>query len=190
MINSVTEATLQTLEISGIVFLMMVLVDFFDVRTRGHIKEVITRSRWNQYLSASFLGVTPGCLGAYVNVSMYMHGFLGLGGIAAGMIATSGDEAFVMLVQFPKTALLLFLILFLIAIPLGGLLDYLADKFKIVRCTDCEMHEVHSQDESRNYKHYFTVHIWQHLFRNHMVRIRFSIQTRLQFLLNFRLGSD
>jgi hypothetical protein len=76
-----------------------------------------------------------------------------------------------MLVQFPKTALLLFLILFLIAIPLGRLLDFLAAKFKIERCSDCEMHEVHAQDESRNYRHYFTVHIWQHLFRNHMIRI-------------------
>ena len=79
MITHISEAAIQTLEISGIVFLMMILVDFFDVRTRGKIKKFITQSRWNEYLTASFLGATPGCLGAYINVSMYMHGFLGMG---------------------------------------------------------------------------------------------------------------
>ena len=165
------DVLLSTLEISGIVFIMMVLVDFFDVRTRGLIKSFIHKSRWTEYITSSFLGATPGCFGTYINVSMYMHGFLGLGAISAGMIATSGDEAFVMLVQFPKQAVLLFVFLFIIAIPAGRIMDYLAGRFNINRCMDCEMHTLHKQDTKRNYKHYFTVHIWQHIFKTHVVKI-------------------
>ena len=169
--NTLIEVLLSTLEISGIVFLMMVLVDFFDVKTRGLIKSFIYKSRWKQYFTSSFLGATPGCFGTYINVSMYMHGFLGLGAISAGMIATSGDEAFVMLVQFPKQAVLLFLLLFVIAIPAGSMMDYLATKLNIKRCSDCNMHTVHKQDTQRNYTHYFSVHIWQHIFIKHVIRI-------------------
>ncbi len=171
MIEILLDVLITTLEVSGIVFIMMVLVDFFDVRTRGKLKSLVHKSRWNEYFTASFLGATPGCIGSYINVSMYMHGFLGMGAIASGMIATSGDEAFVMLVSFPDKALLLFGLLFLLAIPLGGLLDYLLKKFKIEARATCEMHEHHTQDKERNYKHYFTVHIWQHIFKKHIVRI-------------------
>jgi len=167
------DVILSTLEISSIVFIMMVLVDFFDVKTRGLIKSFIHKSRWTEYFTSSFLGATPGCFGTYINVSMYMHGFLGLGAISAGMIATSGDEAFVMLVQFPEQAITLFIILFIIAIPAGRILDYLSVKLNINKSNDCKMHTVHEQDTERNYKHYFTVHIWQHIFKTHVVRIIF-----------------
>ncbi len=116
MENVFVDAILETLEISGLVFLMMVLVDFFDVQTRGKIKSFIGKSNWNSYFTASFLGATPGCFGSYINVSMYMHGFLGLGALSAGMIATCGDEAFVMLVQFPEKATMLFITLFILAV--------------------------------------------------------------------------
>jgi Putative, 10TM heavy-metal exporter len=186
--NILIDVSLSTIEISSLVFLMMILVDFFDVTTRGTIKSFISRSRWMEYFTASFLGATPGCFGTYINVSMYMHGFLGLGAISAGMIATCGDEAFVMLVQFPVQAMLLFGILFIIAIPAGRILDYLAKKLNIDKCSDCIMHTLHEQDRHRNYKHYFTVHIWQHIFKTHVIRIiiwtffsLFAINMALQF---------
>jgi hypothetical protein len=161
----------DTIEISGIVFLMMVLIDFFDVQTRGKIKSFINRSRWNQYLSSSFLGATPGCFGSFINVSMYMHGFLGLGAVSAGMIATCGDEAFVMLALFPEKAIALFFVLFIIAIPAGWLFDFLASIFNIKKSAACNLHEVHTQEKERDYKHYFTVHIWRHIFLKHVLRI-------------------
>lgn len=173
MENVFYEVLLETLEISSLVFLMMVLIDFFDVKTRGKIKSFISKSSWNAYITTSFLGATPGCFGAYVNVSMYMHGFVGLGAISAGMIASCGDEAFVMLVQFPEQAILLFMILFVIAIPSGWLFDALAKKLNISKQALCNMHEVHKQDSDRDYWHYFTVHIWQHIFKKHVIKIIF-----------------
>ena len=181
MVTIFNETLLETLEISGLVFLMMILVDFFDVQTRGKIKSLVSKSKWSTYFTASFLGAIPGCFGSYMNVSMYMHGFLGLGAISAGMIATSGDEAFVMLVQFPEKAIILFVTLFIIAIPAGYLFDVLAVKFNIIKHAACDMHEVHKRDSERDYKHYFTIHIWQHIFKKHVIKI--IIWTFLSLLL-------
>ena len=34
-------------------------------------------------------GATPGCLGAFMNVSLYVHGMISFGAIVGGTIATS-----------------------------------------------------------------------------------------------------
>lgn len=172
MISIITTVLIDTAEISAIVFLMMILVDFFDVHTRGSIKLFIRKSRWNAYFTTSFLGAIPGCFGSFINVSMYMHGFFGLGAISSGMIATSGDEAFIMLVRFPEKAVLLFIILFILAIPAGWLFDLLATKFSILKShSACDLHEIHTEKKERDYKHYFKVHIWRHIFKKHIIRI-------------------
>ena len=93
-------------------FVMMLLVDFVDTASQARMAGLIRCGRWRQYTLASFLGATPGCLGAFMNVSLYIHGMIGFGALVGGMIATSGDEAFVMLTQFPVAALMLFVLLF------------------------------------------------------------------------------
>ncbi len=118
----VLEILQHSIKITILVFLMMIVVDFIDVKSRGRLKEFV-KGNGRQYTTASFLGATPGCLGAFMNVTLYIHGFLTFGAIVAGMIATSGDEAFIMLAQFPEQALILFAILFVIAIPIGWLTD-------------------------------------------------------------------
>jgi len=79
------------------VFSMMVFVDWLNVRSRGRMTQALRGRKWREYLLSSFLGSTPGCLGAFMNVSLYVHGLIGFGAIVGGMIATSGDEAYVML---------------------------------------------------------------------------------------------
>lgn len=133
------------------VFVMMLLVDYFNVATQGRIKKVIKGSKARQYTIASFLGSTPGCLGAFLNVSLYVHGLLTFGAIAAGMIATSGDEAFVMIAMFPKEALMLFALLFVLGIIGGWIADKFASFFHIKTCEECDLQQVHDVDE----KHYF-----------------------------------
>ena len=87
----------NALMITFFVFVMMLLVDFIEIASRGRISGIIKGGPWRQYTLASFLGSTPGCLGAFMNVSLYVHGLISFGAIVGGMIATSGDEAFVML---------------------------------------------------------------------------------------------
>ncbi|MCP5064646.1 MAG: hypothetical protein GY936_19595, partial [Ignavibacteriae bacterium] len=72
-------------------------------------------------------GAIPGCLGAFTAVALFSHRLISFGAIVTAMIATSGDEAFVMFAMFPEKAAILTLILFAIAILSG----YLVDKFEI-----------------------------------------------------------
>ena len=155
--------------ITILVFLMMMVIDLVDVKTSGRFREFVHGGRWRQYITASILGATPGCLGAFMNVTLYIHGFLSFGAIVAGMIATSGDEAFVMLVQFPHKALLLMGILFLLSIPLGWLTDLLAKVMNIVPCKDCKLHEIHAEEKVRG--HYLKEHVWNHIIRHHVWRV-------------------
>lgn len=130
------------------VFVMMLLVDYFNVLTKGRMRKAVKGSRFRQYTAASFLGATPGCLGAFMNVSMYVHGLLSFGAIVGGMIATSGDESFVMLTMFPKEALLLFTLLFLLGILGAWLADKIADLYGIKACEECRLQVIHDVDET------------------------------------------
>jgi len=77
-----------------------------------------------QIITATILGITPGCLGSFTVVSLYTHKMMGLPALVAVMIATSGDEAFVMFALFPGKAFLLHGVLFAIAILAGWLVQF------------------------------------------------------------------
>ena len=125
----------HALMITFFVFVMMLLIDFIDTISKRKLTNIMQGGLWRQYTLASFLGSTPGCLGAFMNVSLYVHGLISFGAIVGGMIATSGDEAFVMLAEFPATALALFVILFF----LGILFSWISDKaVNILGITPCE----------------------------------------------------
>lgn len=120
------------------VFIMMLVVDFIDTGNKQKLTKLIQGSRWRQYMLASSLGSTPGCLGAFMNVSLYVHGIISFGAIVGGMIATSGDEAFVMLAEFPGKAMLLFALLFICGVLFAWLSDRLIKLFKITPCESCK----------------------------------------------------
>jgi len=127
----------HALMISFFVFVMMLLVDFINIVTSGQISNILQKGRWRQYALASFLGSTPGCLGAFMNVTLYVHGMISFGAIVGGMIATSGDEAFVMLAQFPGMALLLFGLLFVCGIAFAWISDKIIKITGVVPCESC-----------------------------------------------------
>jgi hypothetical protein len=127
----------QALVITFFVFVMMLVVDFIDSVSKRRMSQIIKGGPWRQYTLASFLGSTPGCLGAFMNVSLYVHGMISFGAIVGGMIATSGDEAFVMLAQFPGTGALLFVLLFAAGVLFARLSDKLVKILKITPCATC-----------------------------------------------------
>lgn len=139
----------HALMITTFVFLMMVLVDYVNVLTRGRMSNAIKGGLFRQYVMASLLGATPGCLGAFMNVSFYIHGLLSFGAMVGGMVATCGDEAFVMLTLFPGKAMMLLGILFLLGIASAWLTDKIAPLLKIRPCQECELSVVHFQEECR-----------------------------------------
>jgi hypothetical protein len=139
----------HSITITLFVFLMMLIIDYLNVATQGKMEKSLKGGKGRQYTIASFLGATPGCLGAFLNVSFYAHGLMGFGAIVGGMIATSGDEAFVMLALFPEKALLLFSILFMLGILGAWVSDKVASRVGIIPCKECDLQVVHPDDNCR-----------------------------------------
>lgn len=136
----------HSIMITLFVFTMMLIIDYVNVLTKGGMEEKIKKGKGRQYIIASFLGATPGCLGAFMNVSFYLHGLLSFGGILGGMIATSGDEAFVMLALFPKKAVLIFALLFIVGIISASISDKVISWLNITPCKSCKLQVVHSEE--------------------------------------------
>lgn len=121
----IADALKHALMISSFVLIMMLLIEYINVQTRGIWQQSLRRSRPAQYLLAALLGLTPGCLGAFTVVSLYSHRALSFGALVASMIATSGDEAFVLFSMVPLQALELSLLLFIVALVGGWASDQL-----------------------------------------------------------------
>jgi hypothetical protein len=119
----------NALSITSFVFTMMLLIEYVNVVTQGSWQHKISKSKYGQYLIGVFLGVIPGCLGSFTVVSLYSHGVVGFGALVATMIATSGDEAYVMLSLFPAKAVLLFIGISVVGFFTGILTDAVMKKF-------------------------------------------------------------
>ena len=113
----------KTLMITAFVAAMMLIIEYFNVLTHGLFLQAIRGSRPKQYLVAALLGAIPGCLGAFVAVALFAHRKISLGALVATMIATSGDETFVMLALFPGTTVLMTAGLAAIGVVAGWLTD-------------------------------------------------------------------
>ena len=159
----------ESSKITFLVFLMMVVVDWLNVFSRGEMSKLAKGGHWRQYLTASFLGATPGCLGAFMNVTLYCHGLLSLGAIVGGMIATSGDEAFVMLSLFPGKALFLFGLLFLAGLGFSWVTDRLIPLLKLRPAQPCQLQEFHPHQVS--WRHYMREHVLDHILKKHLWRV-------------------
>ncbi len=136
----------QTLLITFFVMAMMLIIEYLNVITKGLWSMKLKKNKGKQVLLGTFLGVIPGCLGAYTAVSLFVHDIIGNGALVATMIATSGDEAFVMLTLFPEKALLLNLIIFIIAIFSGLLTDRFFKKKFFLHASEKHLH-VHEVPE-------------------------------------------
>ncbi len=129
--------------ITGFVAVMMLVIEYLNVLSAGKWQERLSRQRWGQYVLAAFLGAVPGCLGAFAVAAMYAHRRLSLGAVVATMIATAGDESFVMFALIPRTALLLHGLLFAIGLLAGAITDTLAGRRLTARLsceTDFSLH--------------------------------------------------
>ncbi len=123
--HEIIEVFKHTLMITGFVFTMMLIIEYINVQTQGLWQKNISKSIWKQYLLAALLGAIPGCLGAFTAVALFTHRLISLGALVTAMIATSGDEAFVMLSMFPQKAIILTIAIVIIGIIAGFITDKL-----------------------------------------------------------------
>lgn len=114
--------------ITGLVLVMMIMIEYINVASAGRWFSKLRSSGLRQILLGALLGLVPGCIGGFAAVSLYSHGIITFGALIAAMISSSGDEAFVMLAMIPKDALILFAVLFVLALLGGYLTDLLYKK--------------------------------------------------------------
>jgi hypothetical protein len=147
MIHEIYDLLGTTVTITGFVVVMMLFIEYLNVATRGRWSKKLLRSGFSQIVTASLLGLIPGCLGGFAAVSLFTHRMISFGALIAAMIASSGDEAFVMFALFPGKALMIQGILLVIALAAGILTDrFLKDYRPLI--TEPHPFELHHQDDS------------------------------------------
>jgi hypothetical protein len=158
--------------ITGFVFVMMLLIEYINVQSKGLWQKNLTKNKWRQYLIAGILGAIPGCLGAFTMVAMFSHRLVSFGALVTTMIATSGDEAFVMLAMFPQKAILLTLIILVVGILAG----YFTDKFykpkKTLEKISSHILPLHDEPECKCFE---KDKIWSNLFHPSLYRFTIAI---------------
>jgi len=127
MFHDIVHVFKHALIITGFVFVMMAAIEYLNVQTQGIWQEKILDQKWKQYIAAAILGAAPGCLGAFTAAALFSHRLISFGAVVTAMIATSGDEAFVLFAMIPQQAVLLTGILFFTGIIAGYLTDKLFD---------------------------------------------------------------
>ena len=114
--------------ITGLVVIMMMMIESLNIESKGLVFKGLRRTKFGQVIVAVFLGSVPGCMGGFAAVSLYTHRMFSFGALVAMMIASSGDEAFVMLAMIPEKALIIFAVLFVIAVAVGVIVDRIGDR--------------------------------------------------------------
>ena len=156
--------------ITGLVVVMMMMIESLNIESGGLFFKGLRKTKVGQVIFGAVLGSIPGCMGGFATVSLYTHRMFSFGALVAMMIASSGDEAFVMLAMIPREALLLFAILFVLAIAVGIVTDRIYDRIHARHCgkeqheecgaeTDCTdgyvIHEHEHEDDKGHGKRHF-----------------------------------
>ncbi len=153
MINIIRNSIL----ITGLVIVMMMMIESLNIESKGLFFKGLKKTKIGQVVIAALLGSVPGCMGGFATVSLYTHRMFSFGALVAMMIASSGDEAFVMLAMIPEQALIMFAVLFVLAIVVGIITDKIYDKVHAKKCelhdhedcgvqTECDGYEIHEHE--------------------------------------------
>lgn len=190
MLNELASTFIETLKIILIVTILMIVIEFLELKFKDRIQKLLTKRPSIQCIIASFLGAIPGCIDAFFIVSLYIHGLVGFGALVAVMLATAGDEAFVMLAMIPNTALLIFAICIILGIVGGLLADKIAKAINLKTCQPCEV-EVHDVDV--NLSHFLKEHVYVHILKKHIPKmflwIFFTLLIVDYLIMNFNFAS-
>ncbi|MBN2166486.1 MAG: arsenic efflux protein [Marinilabiliaceae bacterium] len=163
---------LKSIMISGFVFIMMIVIEYINVQSKGLWQRHLTQKKWKQYIIAGLLGALPGCLGAFTIVALFSHKLISFGAVITTMIATSGDEAFVMFAMFPKQATILTILLLIIGITAGYITDKLYKPKGIFKDISDNSLTLHDEKECKCFQ---KEHFWSNLTHPSLYRISVAI---------------
>jgi hypothetical protein len=132
LFHIIIEVLKSTLTITCLVMVMLLLIEFVNVSSSGHLMDKLRHKPFIQIMLAALLGLIPGCIGGFTVVSLFTHNLISFGALLAGMISTFGDEAFFLFAYSPKWTLILAGILLLLAIIVGPIVHFIFRKKNVV----------------------------------------------------------
>lgn len=147
--TEILEILKNTILITGLVMIMMLMIEYINVATKGHKFQSLQKSPFLQIVVSALLGLIPGCIGGFVSVSLFTHGVMGFGALVSAMITSMGDDAFIMLAMVPQTAILVMIILLVLAIVVGLIVNLFVKKNPLPKHIDhkLEVHHHHGEFE-------------------------------------------
>jgi len=180
----------ETVKLVLMVTVLMILVEYLELRYQETIRKKIVGRPINQYLVASALGVLPGCIDAFFVVSLYSHGLVSMGALVSVMLSTAGDEAFVMIPLIPRETLLILAASFAVGVVGGYFTDKIMEMMNLQTAKSCKI-ELHT--EETGFDHFLKDHVYDHILRRHVPRLFlwiFSALLTVHLILQYwNLGS-
>ncbi len=143
---AVLEIFKQSITISFFVLSMMIFIEVLTIMSKGRFSNVLKKKPFGQIILSAILGIIPGCMGTYAVVSLYTHGTVGFAALITAFIATSGDEAFIMMSMIPGDMLKITSILLIVGI-ISGFLTYVFIKKRTTPQINPGHIEIHSYDD-------------------------------------------
>jgi hypothetical protein len=144
----------QIFIITFVVIMLMMLIEFINVKTRGQLLVLLEKYPKTQIWIGALLGLIPGCIGILAVVSLYTHHLITFGVLLAAAITSFGDEAFFMISLIPKHTLILVIVLFGMAIIAGYVADWiLRNKKPIQAVDDNDAFKIHQDDVCTTHTH-------------------------------------
>ena len=135
------------------VIALMSAIEAFNFTSHGKMIEFLHGSKAGQIIFSALFGAIPGCVGGYFTVSLYSKKMFTFGALLAMAVATTGDEAFVMLAMYPKTAVIIFLALMVFGAACGFIYDRMGERYIDKDAADCDCVENEHGSDHKSLKH-------------------------------------
>lgn len=98
---------------------------FADKISHLYINRKGEKQPFREIVTASFMGVLPGCGGAIVVITQYVSGRMSFGAVAAVLTSTMGDAAFLLLAAEPVTGAGIVVLCFFVGVISGSVVNQL-----------------------------------------------------------------
>lgn len=175
-----------TLKIVLMVTVFLTVLDYIEHRYSNKIKSILTNRPVVQVVSAAILGAVPGCMDAFLVVSLYIHGTVGFGALTAVMLSTAGDEAFVMLAMIPDKTLTILIATTILGVIGGLLADKLSKSLRLEFDQTCDF----AEDDTWDKNGFLRGHVFNHIILKHVPRLFIWIFVPLLVIDVLTLGFD
>jgi len=105
--------------------IVILLFGFLDYKTGGNIVNILEKNKKLQPILGAILGVIPGCGGSIILIPLYVKNKVSFGALAATLISSMGDAAFILISTDIKSYIFVSLISFITAAICGYIFDML-----------------------------------------------------------------